>query len=157
MKNFLVKYIVTRSFFPSIMMILGVTFLFALGGFIFLWGEGRLSQENWYSLIINTAKFSMWFFLGYGGIQAFGVRLETEKLKDLEDAKYLAHARADFEPWTEMNRNLQDQKTLEDIQKIDEQRVRISGDDKTAFWLFSVGVTLFVLTSLIELLYPAFK
>lgn len=157
MKNILIKHVVTRSIFPSIMMILGVTTLFAAVGFIPLYFEGRLNSENWYSLIINTAKFSMWFFLGYGGIQAFGLRIEIEQLKHLEDAKYLAHARADFEPWTQMNRNMQDEQTLIDIQKIDEQRVRISGDDKTAFWLFNIGVTLFFLISVIELLYPAFK
>jgi len=61
MKKFLVKNIVTRSLSTSILMIAGVTALFFLVAFIPYWGEGRLIQENYYLLSINTAKFSMWF------------------------------------------------------------------------------------------------
>ncbi len=157
MKSFIVKYIVTRKLIPSILMIVGVTFLFFLTGLIPIWGEGRLNQENWYLLTINTAKFSMWFFLGYGGFQALGVRFEISKLKEIEDQKYVAHARADFEPWTEMNRDMQDEATLREIQKIDDQRLIISGDEKTALWLFGIGVALFVVISVAELWYVAFK
>jgi len=96
-------------------------------------------------------------FLGYGGFQALGLRFEQENLSELEDQKYLAHARVDFEPWTQMNRDMQDEKTLKDINKVDSQHLRISGDDKTALCLFGIGIALFFVISVAELWYPAVK
>ncbi len=157
MREFLIKYVVTRKLGTSIKMILVVSILFFLVGWVPLLGEDRLSGENWYLLTVNTAKFAMWFFLGYGGFQALGVRFEVSKLNELEEEKYFAHARVDFEPWTQMNRDLQDEETLKEVQKIDNQRLVINGDEETSLWLFGFGVFLFLATSISDVLYLAYK
>ena len=150
MKSFFVKNIVTRSLKASILMILGVSILFFLIGFIPLYENNKLVLENWLLLINSTLKFSMWFFIGYGGFQAMGVRFEANKLKELEDDKYLAHARAELDSWTQMSRDTNTEETLAEIEKIDNQRFIISGDEITSIWLFGIGCTLFVITSVFE-------
>ncbi|MFM2623025.1 hypothetical protein [Vibrio owensii] len=157
MRLFFTKYVVTKGFRCSLLQISLVTILFFLLGYVFLKGEHKLTLDNFVSLSLNTVKFSMWFFFGYGALQALGIRIEKNKLTELSDKRYRAHAQEELNIWTDMARNDNDEGALKDLAKIDSQFARIKGDQKTANKLWVVGFIMFLVVSVFEIIYPAFK
>ena len=119
--------------------------------------ENRLTTENIVNQYLYTAKFCMWFLLGYGAMQVLGVKMEFDELSILEKDTYRAHAQAEFNTWSDLDRKTNDDEALDKLSKIDNRRVRITGDTVTANWLWGIGVVLFFFISLFEIIYPAFK
>lgn len=157
MNIFLVRRVVTTSLPFALVSIAIVTALLWSLGFTLLSHEDRINAETLVGLHLSAAKFCMWFLLGYGSIQAFGVRIELNKLSLLEEGTYRVHAQAEFSAWTDIDRNFNDEYALTELKKIDSQRVKISGDEDTSKWLFMLGVALFFFLSVFEIVYPAFK
>ena len=157
MKVFFAKLVVTQGFWISFLQVLLVTFLFYKLGYTFLEGKNRATNENLIPLYVNSVKFGMWFLFGYGAIQLFGVRIEKEKLSELEKDLYRAHAQEELYIWTDVGRDSNDEDTLNKVAKVDGQFARVKGDHKTAKWLWFIGFVLFLAVSSFEIIHPAFK
>ena len=157
LKVFFTKLVVTQDLFISFLQVCAVTFIFYELGHSFLGWKNRMTDENILSLYLNSAKFGMWFLFGYGAIQLFGVKIEKEKLYQLENQYYRTHAQKELYIWTDLDRSTNDDNTLKKVDVVDKQLAKVKGDHETAKWLWVIGFVLFLSISLFEIIYPAFK
>ncbi len=151
------KLVKTRNFNSIFCWIIIITVLYGLVGWLFHWGEGKDSATNLITLANNTLKFCSWFLLGYGTLQALGRKIEFENIENAVDQADVIVQYSSFDVYT----NAEKSKVSEDKNTVYKEKVNdldeIEKDDQTIFKLYMFGIVLFFITSLVDIVLPAFK
>ncbi|MCO7217707.1 hypothetical protein [Halomonas sp. OfavH-34-E] len=151
------KLVKTRNFNSAFCQIIFVTVFFGIVGLIFHLQEGKDSATNLITLANNTLKFGAWFFLGYGTLQALGRKIEFENIENAVNQADISSQYLSFDVQT----NAEETKISEDKNTVYKEKindlVKIEKDDQAIFKMYMVGIVLFLITSLVDIVLPAFK
>ena len=146
----------TQTLKYNFFLIAGVSILFALIGIFFYNQQGKTTLVDWLNLANSVFKFSAWFMFGYGTLQAFGRKIENanidEKIKKIDQKVIKNKINPVNAEKTSKIEKESDQVYEEQLKALD----LIKGDDRTALILYFWGIVLFLVTSLGDIILPAF-
>lgn len=158
MKNRILNVIQTNSFSCALFQTITVTLIYMFFGLLILMVKGEWSSVNVIDHTNVTLKFSMWLFLGYGTIQALGRRVEYENIEraiqnaDKKQQDGLNNAKQDEDKNAIETEHTNAHRTLLEVFEI-----IASDESRTAPRFYMVGIGLFILTSVLDLLLLAIK
>ncbi|WP_041521593.1 hypothetical protein [Gilvimarinus agarilyticus] len=149
------KLIKTQSFTYNLCMIFIVSLLAAIIGLLVYCINDKTTTLDWFNLANSVFKFSSWFMFGYGTLQAFGRRIEHDNIEQ----KIIKVDQEALKCTQNENSNRQDmnEKSLEVYEEQINELERIENDDKTTVKLYCLGVVVFLLTTLADIILPAFQ
>lgn len=157
MNSRLRKLVKTRRFKPTLISILLVSVLYGLLGLVVHLGEGKTPFVELLVLANNVLKFCAWFMYGYGTLQALGRKFEFENIELRASESDRVHGISKFHAQTqdevshlESNHDSEYKREVEELDTIER-------DEETTFKLYVIGIVLFFVSSLGDIVLPAFQ
>jgi hypothetical protein len=134
-----------------------VSVLYGLLGFVVHLSESKTSFVELLVLANNVLKFCAWFMFGYGTLQALGRKFEFEIIEQRASEADRVHGISIFHSQTQDEVNLLESNHNSDYKREVEALDTIELDEATSFKLYVIGIVLFFVSSLGDIVLPAFQ
>ncbi|WP_333984228.1 hypothetical protein [Ectopseudomonas khazarica] len=134
-----------------------MSILYGLLGLVVHFVEGKTSPVELWVLANNVLKFCAWFMFGYGTLQALGRRFEFETIEERASEADRAYGISKLHAQTQDEVSHLESNHNSDYKRGIEALDTIERDEGTTFKLYVIGIVLFFICSLGDIVLPAFQ